>query len=601
MLDPCVVAIGAHDGGALCGSGFLLSPEHVVTCAHVLAAAGAAAKGELVDVVWPDESITGEVLEVLPPEWGDDAVYDMPDLAVVKISGGARACVWMGFGGLSSGDEPEIATYSHGYLLNRFARGRLGSLYFTKVSLVSGTEDEDLRLATMEIAEGCSGSPMDAPGAHAVIGVVKAAKDGGSMAVRLSDLMGLRPELYRDIWRKNIRYHVTHRHWITHRVKQLGERIEYEARLLELLAELPRPENPEKLLGSTRPELAAPERRMPPRVRDYWDIAHHVFAETGDLDRLHPVLGLIVRVLPPAARDVRSRLMACGEQWAKFLGQERLWAAALEAAVSEVSAVAVKVVHGQQSRQAGPPLYRYVVRESEPHQPPYSTPLSRDELEDGLKRDLRAPLRRLGRSRHDPAIYLNLPGDLLSLDVEEWAGLMEHDPGMTLGSRFPIIVRDHSAAENHGDSLDARWKVLENAAPPLPLLPVDCGHELAGYTDRQRRGWFLGNAGERAGLMFSCDHDLLLLAARYGVPVVLWWRAPCPAPANRCTGSDRMTELAGELARTPLMELPKKVKELRDQALISGDGHCGAGLVLLFDDLSAADHLRFDDEPYTTL
>ncbi|MFI7131124.1 trypsin-like peptidase domain-containing protein [Nonomuraea sp. NPDC050153] len=610
LLDRCAVAVCGHDGGPLRGTGFLITPRHVLTCAHVLGALEATTEEAKLDLVQEGrgEVLTGTVRQVLPPGKGPEGMWAMPDLAVVEIDGdpGERPCAWIGFGLPDLDDHHRLASCADNYRPAEYGRARL-RLTHPSSTVVDDFDEYELRIKMVEVTEGCSGSPVIHLKSGAVRGVMKTTRrpndDLGGLAVSLLQLARLRPGLYRRIWRENIRFHASDPAWTRERAEQLGKRARAEADLLILLAGQPPPDDPAGLLARANPARAEPD-----LVRDYWDIAHHVFADDAGRD-LHPVLGLIKELLPILGQGERDRLLECGALWAEIVDQERAWRIALRSAAAEpppeeAAAVAVHVGLDLQARQAGAPLYRYAIAESAGHRPDRNpVALRRGELEQELKKDLRGPMTRLGRTLGEPKVYLNLPGELLDLGVEEWTGLVEQQKDMPLGTRFPIIVRDHTSARGFRNWRDTRWNALKDALP-LPLHQIGCRHELVAYSDSRRRGWFSARIGERAGLMLACgSDDLLRCAIGFGVPVALWWRSPCPGPeqspeAEPCPGAVRMGRLTAELAHVRLAALPEKVRELRGEAQGDEAGHCGAGLVLLFDDPFAADYLRFEYEAF---
>ncbi|MBB5784394.1 hypothetical protein HD596_011150 [Nonomuraea jabiensis] len=608
LLDRCAVAVCGHDGGELKGTGFLVTPRHVLTCAHVLGELEATSEGARLDLVRPGrhEPLTGTVRQVLPPVKGPEKMWAMPDLAVVEIDGdpGGRTCAWIGFGQPDLDDHHRLAACADNYRPAEYGRDRL-RLTHPSSTLVDDFDEYELRIKLVEVTGGCSGAPVIHLRSGAVRGVMKTTRrtndDLGGLAVSLLQLARLRPELYQSIWRENIRFHASTPAWIGERANLLGKRARAEADLLTLLAGQPPPDDPAGLLARANPERAEPD-----LVHDYWDIAHHVFGDDAGRD-LHPVLGLIKELLPSFGPSERDRLLECGEVWAEIVGQERAWRIALRSTAADppsegAPAVAVHVGLDLRARQAGAPLYRYAVAESAAHRPPRNpVPLRRGELEEALKRDLLGPLIRLGRAMGEPEVHLNLPGELLDLGVEEWTGLVEQQKDMPLGTRFPIVVRDHTSGRGFRNWRDMRWEALKDAMP-LPLHQIGCRHELVAYSAVRRAGWFSVRIEERAGFVLSCgSEELLRCAIGFGVPVALWWRSPCPGPslgAEPCPGAVRMARLAEELAHVRLATLPEKVRELRGEAQIDGADHCGAGLVLLFDDPFTADYLRFDYDAF---
>ncbi|MFW6693894.1 trypsin-like peptidase domain-containing protein [Streptomyces sp. MAR4 CNX-425] len=239
-------APGAKDG-SLWGSGFLVAPEWVLTCAHVFVHPDGwrrgTAPGELVGVVVGGRTVPGRVEYSMPspdgtaarmgrdPEIRDEtfaeAVMNVgPDLALVRLlpdaAGGESQFAPAPFGSAfataygngrgvaarpPAGSEPvwlgdRYDDFLDEAVLLSAAQGRAGNGTGGDAALLSaefaGRNGQQILLGTpTPIRRGASGGPVLHLGRGEVVGVVKAryrSGTGGGTAVSLAELHALSPE-----------------------------------------------------------------------------------------------------------------------------------------------------------------------------------------------------------------------------------------------------------------------------------------------------------------------------------------------------------------------------------------------------------------------
>ncbi|MCH0540022.1 trypsin-like peptidase domain-containing protein [Streptomyces sp. MUM 203J] len=183
--------------GAVAGAGFLVAPDTVVTCAHVVAAAGAA-PGKEIEVAFPHLPRSPRLpADVLTEGWRDPAAQD---IAVLRLTDpppdGAR--------GLPLGSAAECRGHrvsSFGYPGQGLPGGRFGYGRAADVLLDGDGAGGLLRLTDADgLARGFGGAPVVDEVTGLVIGMVSAltAPDGqprGQGVVRVTPA-----EVLREVW-----------------------------------------------------------------------------------------------------------------------------------------------------------------------------------------------------------------------------------------------------------------------------------------------------------------------------------------------------------------------------------------------------------------
>jgi hypothetical protein len=161
-------AVAIYAGTKHLGSGFLIQPSLVVTCAHVTWR-----RGDDLTVEWDEQQIPARVRLRDPPERGTEDVYAFPDLCFIQL--------------LEHGDRPFAPLANSPVHPDRLSIAAvtpsLVSRAPTPVSVsvaVVGPVGQYLRVTGDEITSGMSGGPAFDPKTGLVHGVVKASQDVNS-------------------------------------------------------------------------------------------------------------------------------------------------------------------------------------------------------------------------------------------------------------------------------------------------------------------------------------------------------------------------------------------------------------------------------------
>lgn len=165
MVRACTAQLWGHQG--FLGSGFLVSPGVVVTCAHVVAT-----HQPEVTVVIQDQTVPGRVGPVLPTSRAAGVDYwPFPDLALVEIDQAADLeCVWLA----DKDPEPGAVLTALGFSHDTPAGGvAADSMRLTVV----GESGPYLKVKDDLVARGLSGSPVLDETSGRVCGMVKASRD----------------------------------------------------------------------------------------------------------------------------------------------------------------------------------------------------------------------------------------------------------------------------------------------------------------------------------------------------------------------------------------------------------------------------------------
>ncbi|MDK1343952.1 trypsin-like peptidase domain-containing protein [Streptomyces sp. 378] len=188
----------------------------------------------------------------------------------------------------------------------------------------------------------------------------------------------------------------------------------------------------------------------------------------------------------------------------------------------------------------------------------------------------------------DELVAFALPRDWLDWPVDRWESAPDDDT--PLGCVYPLVVTDHTrrkASTRH--VLTRAWKRLDSW-PGARMHRVECGgpEEPGRLRLRLRRrdaclaGFGTAPAASRTRLHF----DVSLAAP---APVIVWSRGGCGSGQEECVGADGCTgkafldALDAHVAAVPPAELPRHVLALREEALAE-EGHWARGIQLLWDD-----------------
>ncbi|WP_328665239.1 serine protease [Streptomyces sp. NBC_00322] len=159
-----VVGVGTADDPY--GSGFLVSEDTVLTCAHVVQ------NCEAVSVSVRGRTMDAEVVRMVPEYGGERDIYEFPDLAELRLcqplEGGIG--VWLGEQGPSQGGEVAVHGFSEDTLEAGVQRDTLRLV-------VAGPAGQLVRLQGDQVVQGFSGGPVLDLRTGRVCGVLKASRD----------------------------------------------------------------------------------------------------------------------------------------------------------------------------------------------------------------------------------------------------------------------------------------------------------------------------------------------------------------------------------------------------------------------------------------
>ncbi|WP_406430423.1 trypsin-like peptidase domain-containing protein [Streptomyces sp. NBC_00631] len=160
-------AVAIHVNGEFKGSGFVLSPKRVVTCAHVVEDAA----DEVLVRTPGSADRTGTVIARHPPRRGGDGYYDSPDIALIRLHKRLnRRGVWL------AEEPPQAATVVLARGFSRFTADpdvQRDSLSMTVV----GPAGSLLRVKDDRVEAGLSGALVLDTTTGRVCGMVKASRE----------------------------------------------------------------------------------------------------------------------------------------------------------------------------------------------------------------------------------------------------------------------------------------------------------------------------------------------------------------------------------------------------------------------------------------
>ncbi|WP_327188345.1 trypsin-like peptidase domain-containing protein [Streptomyces xinghaiensis] len=165
--------VGIRAGEVFCGTGFLVTPDTALTCAHVVAGRG---EGSMTAMVG-GRTVAVEVVSLVPETKGAGSTYGFPDLAEVRLSEPAHDVrgVWLG----SAGPRQAAAVSVHGFSGHTLEPGvQPDTLHLT----VAGRSGRFVRLQWDQVVQGFSGSPVLDTTTGRVCGVLKASRHERGMS-----------------------------------------------------------------------------------------------------------------------------------------------------------------------------------------------------------------------------------------------------------------------------------------------------------------------------------------------------------------------------------------------------------------------------------
>ncbi|WP_030437218.1 trypsin-like peptidase domain-containing protein [Actinoplanes subtropicus] len=588
LLLDCLVRI---TGERMTGSGFLAAPGLVVTCAHVVG------RRRTVAVRHGTSEWVGEVRYASAPP-GRNELWPYPDLAIVEIPAGAgpRACAWL--------DQRLPAMRSHLQVVG------FSDVYQPELRQTSASPTFDglhdlggpmLMLGDREIPAGMSGGPVLNLATGGVCGVAKASRLKGAamggLAVPIWALRETDPAMYRRLIRAHDRFFAEEREWSaasdklapakSHRLHQDEER-----QLRGILAGLPvPPDHQDRFVRAVGRECFAPQRRLVDSADVITELAVQLPPPRGELP-------YVLRYAADLARDLTGRDAQAIRDWVLLtagrlrLGKEATARLADGAEFDGPSSLMVRIRPvGSDHARFEVRIWRYFDASAVIPVPLESTPLGMTEAIQLVRDELPRQLAAMAPDCGDITVELFLPPEQLEEDFES-RPLWPEQPWSALGRKHAVLVRDQSRLDN--DRIAPEWQKRWAAGAGRDL---GADADQVACTDRRGHeaveGW-LAEDYRRCVLVFasspfgSGNRPAVEVGLHSGVPVMMWRRGHCPdCPDDGCPGESFVRRLREALSGVGLAELPERVRRLRAQAAgTTSADHCGADLVLLYDDPS---------------
>jgi hypothetical protein len=587
-------------GMTLIGSGFFITENHVLTCAHVLRGVDAPF------VVHGKERWPAEIVACVP-DYQNPGSWPLPDVALLKLSHAPkdwrRSPVWLDLRHAAQVNH-DGQFFSCGYdLKGPGGKPSLSDRVYTGAGSREGwrppnTPDTEIAYTDLQgdsIPPFRSGSMVIDLSTGRVTGIVKASRgkdDGdGGYVVPLAEI--LEPALGRTELTKILaahdRHHAQHRvwpemcaRWFTDiQSDRINDRPLREAELLGLVAEV-------------RNTVRSDDLNVLPRVRDITRIAPDASlrnvtlslaaTRTPSATDLHSLLefldGLSRRLRGRTSDRWRTDMTAWVEAYAADLGQTTRLNANRQVVRREAGMPPVSTAEPRTSLQvivdpAFGPSAGYHVTMRRHYGPGRAGADAIPEQFVGAQR-LSAYL-----IEHVPAVveeavamggsYLLdvvVPEDLMHLPVHNWPG----PGGVPVGRMMPVTVR---CLERHRDNDDEPRRLLLEANWNTHVeAPVSVDWTLCpdvGKPDRPRRttGWGMVNPPSDRNPRLR---RLLRQAVDSGIPLVVWSSPGCgsPHPSEQalepCGGPFFGTTTDDMLDDVRLADVPQQVFERRRDA-----------------------------------
>ncbi|MFD0524674.1 VMAP-C domain-containing protein [Paractinoplanes durhamensis] len=595
LLTECVVqVVGTTDTG----SGVLIAPGFVLTCAHVVRSDPA------VTVKWHGNSYAGsKVVFASQAPSRRTKVWGYPDLAIVAVDIPNHPCAKLDFR-TPRLDDPLHAQgfadkYDQGWAID------------SATPRYDGTSGGFWQVAVGEFARGMSGGPVLNVRTGGVCALVKTSRQpGAAQGGLLAPIHGLRQadrDLYQAVVRGHDRYHADgSRPWSRHldaliddeptgrHHRKRWELTPAEERILRgVLAGMPAAGDHAARFESAGPSPAPQDHRP---LLDHGDVVTEL-AELMPGDGLPYVLrfaaALVAASAPGTADDLyRWLLLSAG---AMQRSEEMLSFLQSPERPPDVESVMIRL------RPSGHDCTKYdltvwnrhasgtvVARITDPQAKPFEEVKQR--IFEILPEQIDALAHAPGGSPSDLPVMIEffLPVELMDETFEAWTPWPEQ--WSRLGRRHPTVVRDlrrTTGALRVGD-WERRFRSLQGDRVGSVLEVVGCDDEIDHESMEGRlqlRGNLavlaLGSSPLRSGTGPALDVGLYS-----GVPVLIWRRASCTGTDGpECPGRHFLDDLRRELADVHGSDLPRRVWALRNEAAgRRDDTHCGAQLVLLWDD-----------------
>ncbi|MEJ3750058.1 trypsin-like peptidase domain-containing protein [Actinomycetes bacterium KLBMP 9797] len=567
------------------GSGVWIAPGVVLTCAHVVPAAGLP-----VIIRWQGTLLAGRVRVRLPEAPGADGLWRLPDLAVVDV-----AEVWEHPCARLSEDEPlhdtQLLAFGYDTTYGSVLEATTASGRFAGAHYMSG--NVSWRFAGDEFRAGMSGGPVIDVASGGVCGLTKTTRQAATVLGGLvTPVLGLRDldlPMWQALWRKHDRYHMKAHTWprtdqadATQAGRYLATNEEID--LLGMLADEPVSDHLYDLYRRFAPDGPTPE----PALRDLRDVAR-ALADCWSRDGLHPVVRFALHYRKLRLREWASRVAGRLGQYELLPPLNEPVTEAVEA--GERSAVVVQI------RPSALDAERYLltiwVRTGSETAKIYCDDSAVHTI-DGVRSELRARLAdALRRAPGRPLLEFVTSVELFNEPFEELAPVRRFAP---LGRTYSVVLRDLDQLDQPEvwPAWRTRWRLLNESV--IALQPE------WWYCDDRRSpdeldGYFRGRPDITVlGLSRRPDagagRDALEVALYAGVPAAVWRRDTCAehddgAPVAGCCGHRFRDAFQQERGANPTATLPSLARTIRIRCARQHDHGC-RNLVVLWDD---PDHL----------
>ena len=604
------VGVAGQEGTEAGGSGVWITPELVLTCAHVVPG-----PDPRVIVGW-NGGFHPAVIEVRQPATQQaGSLWPYPDLALVRVAAGAalaHPCAWLA-------EEPEVlgtrvVAFGHSATLNGklepvSVAGEIGGFFvFGNGRLWQFTDNE--------ITHGMSGGPVLNRDTGAVCGIVTSTRaantDRGGFLVPVRGLRDL-PDQRSALFRAHDVFHGGDGRWsaLRGRVQAAGTRgivdcpltPVQETALLSLLARWPDPADPYDL-WSAAAQSPRPHDDGLMSLRDVvYALLDCAVPRGGTLSPLLRLTDTLVGAAPDAASGELLRDWTTAV--AGRLGEDdalRSWRQRHDTQRARPAdrAVIVAIEPGGLNpdlfgttvwlHRGGTDITRYYCDEAA-HLPLEETKVKVCELLRGALREMKG----------DACVEFVVPVELFNEPFDE---LVPTKPFTNLGRKWQVVIRDLDRIQEPAihSGWQERWRRMQADPQPswrwLTCVDMPTGAKVAAELEQAPDVSMLALSRQPAS---GPARAALLAAIDAGVPVVVWRRSTCPehdagSVTVPCTGTRFRDCFTTAQADHRTLALPEMIRRLRNQASLD-DGHECRDVVLLWDN---PQRLPEPDAPFAT-
>jgi hypothetical protein len=563
------------DDGLGGGSGFLITPRHVLTCAHVVANRQAA----VVCFPRPEADEVSAAVTLVGP-WQRDDDTGAGDVAVLELATpvSTAPAVFAPFTVMDTHSDAPFFACGHPPRRKSGVITRLRadtSVLFGGEACQVGRWDD----TGQPLDRGFSGSAVFRDGTGEVIGMITHVDSQG---------------LGRMLTVEAICRHVPH---LSERISLGPFSATAYRELRDLLSGLPLPPRVAAQLHQQVMQGRGPD--QPAKLSSVLSVAEWLATETTFGDE--KVKGLMVELLLEVARreaSIKERLREWFMRYAWSGGEAQPSPEPrAEPAVPGLASVIVRLAPSAEPSDAGD-VYRLTIWtligcDGDAGVQLTDERVQRREIQDAVERWLPVAISRIP-GQLDVVIEFVLPRNWLSMPVDEWRALDDDD--VPLGWSKPVVVRDLSRFNERVP------RELERRADELRADPDDLSATLQWKDCRHPQGpaesfraWLRGpNKPLAVGLAGVWSSSAMVTSAvGGGVPILLWPRTTCdghpaggPETGQQCLAIQFSTAVTHRLRGVRMDALPAQVHELRTEAAQSpaDQPHCGRGISLLWDD-----------------